>query len=207
MIDIAEQITAIDRRVAQRSSDSGATVVVTVKRRYPVRIDDVWTALTDPERVRGWFLPLSGDLTEGGTYQLEGNSSGDILTCERPGHLVITFGGPQSVVDLRLSQDGRETVLELEHTVPVEMAGSSAGALYVGPGWDGALNSLSNYLAGEVSDDPVVAAGSPETQVFGAQSVDAWAAVVTASGTSDAEAIASARKVALEHFAPDVKRH
>ena len=27
---------------------------------------------------------MTGDLTEGGTFQLEGNACGDILTCDRP---------------------------------------------------------------------------------------------------------------------------
>lgn len=207
MIDIAAQISAIGRRVSQRSSTSGATVVVTVNRRYPAEIAAVWAALTDPDRVRAWFLPLTGDLVEGGTYQLEGNANGDIVICERPRRLMITFGGPESVVYLRLEQDARETLLEFDHTVPVEMAGSSAGALYVGPGWDGALMSLSTYLAGEVSADPVAAASSPEAQAFCVQSVEAWTAIVTASGTTDAQAIAAARKLALEQFAPDLKHH
>lgn len=207
MIDIAEQISAIGRRVAQQSSEAGATVVVTVNRRYEAATGDVWAALTDPDRVRRWFLPLTGDLREGGTYQLEGNSSGDILTCEVPDHLMITLGGPTSVVDLRLIQDGSETLLELDHAVPVEMAGGSAGALYVGPGWDSALMSLSHFLSGTAVEDPVAAASSPEAQVFCAQSVEAWAAAVTASGTSNADAVASARKLALTQFAPDLKHH
>lgn len=207
MLDIAEQINAISRRVAQRSAEGGATVVVTAIRRFPVALTDVWSAITDPQRVGGWFLPLTGDLVEGGTYQLEGNSSGDILTCAGPSHLVITFGGPESVVDIRLRPKGTDTVVELDHIVPVEMAGGSAGALYVGPGWDEALMSLSSYLAGDLSDDPVAAASSPEAQLFSTHSVDAWAAVITALGTTDADAIASARKVALAQFAPDLKHH
>ncbi len=207
MIDIIAEVTAIGRQVAQRSSESGPTVVVTVSRRQPAAIADVWAALTDPDRVRRWFLPLTGYLVEGGTFQLEGNASGDILTCRPPGHLVITFGGPSSVVDLWLKQVGQETLLEFDHTVPVEMAGGTAGALYVGPGWDSALMGLAGFLSGEVSTDPVAAASSPEAQAFGVQSVEAWAGVITASGTSDAEAVTAARKVALEQFAPDVGHH
>lgn len=207
MVDIAEQLIAIGRRVAQRSSKRGPTVVVSVDRRYRAATADVWAALTEPDRVRAWFLPLSGDLRAGGTYQLEGNSSGDILSCVPPEHLVLTFGGPDSVVDLRLVSHGPEVLLELEHTVPVEMAGSSAGALYVGPGWDSALMNLAGYLAGEVNSDPVAAASSPQAQAFCVQSIEAWGAVVTASGTTDADAVASARKVALSQFAPDIKHH
>lgn len=204
-MDIVSQLDAISRQLAQRADASGAMVVVTVGRRYPATVSDVWSALTDPERVRRWFLPLTGDLRAGGTYRLEGNASGDILACEPPDHLTITFGGPTSVVDLRLVGEGAETVLAFDHSVPIEMAGSSAGALYVGPGWDEALMALALYLSNEIGDDPVAAADSPDGQAFCAASIEAWTAVVKASSTADAQSVSSARKAAYAQFAPDVK--
>ena len=63
---------------------------------------------------------------------------------------------------LRLAAEGEDTVLELEPSVPVAMAGSAAGALFVGPGWDGALRGLGLFVRGEAVGDPVAAAGSPE---------------------------------------------
>ena len=82
MIDIAQQIGAINRQVAIATVQDTESVVVTAERRYPAEVTDVWSALTDPERIRRWFMPISGDLTEGGQFQLEGNASGDILTCQ-----------------------------------------------------------------------------------------------------------------------------
>jgi hypothetical protein len=55
---------------------------------------------------------------------------------------VVTFGHASSIVDVVLSSDDDHTLLELTHSVPVELAGTTAGALYVGPGWDGALLGL-----------------------------------------------------------------
>jgi len=168
-------------------------------------IEDVWDAVTNPDRMKRWFLPVSGDLRVGGTFQLEGNAGGEILRCEPPRLLRVTFGGPTSVVELRLSEEGdSDTVLELEHTVPIEMAGSGAGALYVGPGWDGTLMGLDLFLRGEVTDDPVAAANSPETQEFSRQSVHAWVAVIESSGTASTEQIVAATDVSLAQFAPDV---
>lgn len=207
MIDIAQEIGAIGRKVAQQATASGATVVVTVSRRLAAPVSDVWSALTEPDHVRRWFLPLTGDLRAGGTYQLEGNASGDIVTCQPPAHLVITFGGASSLVDLRLTADGRQTLLEFDHTVPIEMAGSMAGALYVGPGWDGAMMSLNQYLADQLTEAPTVAAESSQSQAFSTESIDAWTTIVQASGTTDADAIAMARKAALAQFAPDLKHH
>ena len=76
MIDIAHQISAIGRQVASADSTDGETVTVTLQRQYPAEAADVWDALTDPERVRRWFLPLSGDLREGGAVPARGQ-------CER----------------------------------------------------------------------------------------------------------------------------
>jgi uncharacterized protein YndB with AHSA1/START domain len=206
IIDIAKQIGAISRGVSQQHTESGETVAVTLERRYTADQADVWQAITDPDRVRRWFLPLTGDLREGGNFQLEGNAAGDIMTCEPPRHLMVTFGGESSIVDVLLSGDGQQTLLKLTHSVPLELAGSGAGALYVGPGWDGALLGLALYLAGDVTGDPVAAANSPEVQDFNVHSVKEWVAAVEASGTADADAISAAREASLAQFAPDLVR-
>jgi uncharacterized protein YndB with AHSA1/START domain len=204
VIDIPTQIDAIQREVTRRTLESGEVVSALLRRRYDAKIEDVWDAVTDPQRVTRWFLPVSGDLHEGGDFQLEGNASGRILRCEPPRLLRATFGGETSIVELRLTADGEGTTLELEHTVPIEMAGSGAGALYVGPGWDGALMALGLYLGGQVADDPVAAANSPETQTFNRQSVHAWTAAIEKSGTAGPDDIAPAVEMSLAQFAPDV---
>jgi uncharacterized protein YndB with AHSA1/START domain len=139
MIDIVSQLNAIYRQVEQQlpADGSGERVSVLLRRDYSAPIDDVWEAVTEPNRVKRWFMPISGDLRVGGSFQLEGNASGEILACEPPHLLRVTFGGPTSIVEVRLSAKGdSDTALEMEHTVPIEMAQSGAGALYVGPGWD-----------------------------------------------------------------------
>ena len=179
---------------------------MTLQRRYPADQADVWQAITDPDRVRRWFLPLTGDLREGGSFQLEGHAGGDIVTCEPPRHLMVTFGGETSIVDVLLSGDGQQTLLRLTHSVPIELAGSGAGALYVGPGWDGALLGIALYLAGEAIGDPVAAANSPEVQDFNLSSIKEWVAAIETSGTADADAIAAAQQASLAQFAPDLVR-
>jgi Activator of Hsp90 ATPase homolog 1-like protein len=206
IIDLAKQIGAISRRVEQQQSETGEVVTVTLERRYPAEVADVWQAITNPERVRRWFLPLAGDLRPGGSFQLEGHAGGDIMTCEPPRHLLVTFGGESSIVDVLLSGNGEQTLLTLTHSVPIELAGSTAGALYVGPGWDGALLGIGLYLAGEVSGDPVAAANSPEVQDFNVRSIQEWVAAVEASGKADADAIAAAQQASLAQFAPDLVR-
>jgi uncharacterized protein YndB with AHSA1/START domain len=207
MIDIDSQLNAIHREVERQPAAGGAgeRVSVLLRRGYDTPIQDVWDAVTQPDRIQRWLMPISGELRVGGTFQLEGNAGGEILTCEPPRLLRVTFGDPNSIVEVRLtSQDGGDTVLELEHTVPIEMAQSGAGALYVGPGWDGALMGLGLFLGGEAVGDPVAAASSPEAQEFSKRSVHAWAAVVTDSGTATAEQLAAATEVSLAQFAPDL---
>jgi uncharacterized protein YndB with AHSA1/START domain len=204
VIDIASHLKAIHREVGNRPTESGEVVSVSLRRSFNSPIEDVWDALTNPERMQRWFLPISGDLRVGGTFQLEGNAGGDIIECSPPRLLRLTFGGPTSLVELRLSPAGdSQTVLELEHTVPIEMAGSGAGALYVGPGWDGAFMALGLFLDGVVSDDPVAAANSPQGQEFSRQSVHAWAAAIESSGTASMNEIVAATEASLAQFAPD----
>ena len=204
MNDLIAELERVRRAVGSTTAGDGPAHVVELRRVYSAPVPDVWDVCTSPERIPRWFLPIGGDLRLGGRFQLEGNAGGDILTCEPPRLLKVSFGGPTSIVELRLTPDGdNDTVLELEHTVPIEMAQSGAGALYVGPGWDGALLGLGLFLRGEAVGDPVAAASSPEAQEFSKQSVHAWAEVVTDSGTSTAEELAAATEVSLAQFAPD----
>jgi hypothetical protein len=115
----------------------------------------------------------------------------------------VTFGGPTSLVELRLRPDGDDrTVLELEHTVLIEMAQSGAGSLFVGPGWDGGFLGLDLYLRGESSGDPVAAASSPQAIEFSKRSVEAWTDVVRDSGTATDDEIEAARQASIAQFAP-----
>ena len=205
MIDIARHLSAVHREVTAKPETE--TVRVLLRRSYDAEIDDVWSALTDPERVRRWFLPLTGDLRVGGTFNLEGNAGGDILDCEAPRLLRVTFGGPTSIVELRLTSDaerdsGTSTVLELDHSVPLAMAGSAAGALYVGPGWDGAVMGLGLFLAGEPIEDPVAMANSLEVQEFSLESLRLWVAIARESKSAAEDEIAAATEVSAQQFAP-----
>lgn len=201
MIEIVKELAAIGREA--RSDPVGETVAVVLRRSCDAPIDDVWDAVTDPDRLRRWFLPISGDLRAGGTFQLEGNAGGEIRRCEPPALLEVTFGGETSVVTLRLSPDGEDrTALELEHAVPVEMAGGGAGALYVGPGWDAALLALGMFVRGEVVADPVAFEASAEVREYYAASIRAWVPVVEASGTATPEDIAAAIDAAMAQFVP-----
>jgi hypothetical protein len=68
MIDIARQIGAVSRDVSRQHTESGETVAVTLQRRYDADQADVWQAITDPDRVRRWFLPLTVICAKAGAF-------------------------------------------------------------------------------------------------------------------------------------------
>ncbi len=83
-----------DREAGYRRIGAGEARTALLRRRYDASIEDVWDACTDPERLSRWFMKPTGDLRVGGTYQLEGNAGGEILRCEPPRALTVTWGYP-----------------------------------------------------------------------------------------------------------------
>jgi len=204
VIDILEHINAVQREVSR----TGETVTVLMRRSYRAEPAEVWDALTDPERMRRWFMPVSGDLKVGGSFQLEGNAGGDILECDPPKRFKVTFGGPTSLLELRLLPGAdSSTELELEHSMGEAPAPGGSGALWVGPGWDGGLLGLALYVTGEppADADPVELATSPEVVDYNEQSVRAWIEAIRASGTTTEEDLLSAAKISLSQYAPDAE--
>ena len=114
MIDIVHEIGAVQREVGSGRLAAGEAHTIRLRRTYDAAIDDVWDALTNPERIGRWFLPVSGDYRVGGTFQFEGNAGGRIVACERPNRLFVTWGfaemggdAAMSELELRLTPDGR----------------------------------------------------------------------------------------------------
>ncbi len=202
MRDLLAEIAETARAVARRGAGDDELIAVSLRRVYRADVADVWDAVTDPARLARWFAPVSGDLRQGGTFAVEGNADGEIRECTPPRTLVLTWGGPVSVVTVRLAPSGEGTTLELEHTVPAAFAGSGAGALFVGPGWDVALLGLALHVRGEDVGDPAAWEGSDEVRAANAASVDAWVATVTASGTATAEEVAGGEAAARAQFTP-----
>lgn len=196
MFDLMQELDAIERAVSRDTE----TVTATVSRTYAAHATEVWDALTDPERLPRWFYPVTGDLREGGEYQLVGNAGGRILRCEPPSRLEVTFGGPDSILDVRLSQEGERTTLALIHTVPLSIAQSGAGALFVGPGWDGAVLGLGMFLRGVAVGDPIAAANSADVIEFNRGSIDRWVDAIERSGSATGDEITAMREIAVAQY-------
>jgi uncharacterized protein YndB with AHSA1/START domain len=191
MKDLIDELDATARRVGDDTLPAGAAQVVELTRMYPAAPEDVWDAITDPARIARWFLPVTGDLRLGGTYQLEGNAGGEIRACDPPSRLLVTWvvGEPEgpddaSLVEVTLdaSPDGDGTRLTLTHTavVPPEFW-DTYGPGAVGVGWDLALLGLGMHLAGEELDAASLET-DPATRSAMTASSEAWGRAHEAAG-------------------------
>ncbi|WP_406837880.1 SRPBCC family protein [Streptomyces sp. AHU1] len=189
MIDVTHQIDAVRRAVGTREYKGGVARVVTLGQAYDATVDDVWDACTSAERIPRWFLPVSGDLRLGGTYQLEGNAGGTIERCEPPRSFAATweYGGEVSWIEVRVTPEGGRTRLELEHIAHVDderWARFGPGA--VGVGWDLGLLGLAGHLGSPGGfldpDESVAWMGSDEGRRFITLSSESWYEANVAAG-------------------------
>ncbi len=199
-----DPITAIDavrREITDTTRDGRPARMVVAERAYPSPAADVWDALTNPERIPRWLLPITGDLRLGGRYQLEGNAGGTITTCEPPRHLAVTweYGGGLGWVDVWLAANGDGTTLRLEHAAPVDdlEQWDEFGPGAVGVGWDLTLLGLAEHLetGGQVEADPADEAALH----FMRRSSEAWARADIAYGTPAEQAEAAAARTAAAY--------
>lgn len=212
MIDIVEQINATHRSLGDLEVADGPGRSVLLRRSYPSPVEAVWDACTVQARLSRWLGPVSGDLRLGGSFQIEGNGGGEILRCEEPRLLRVSWvlgEGMITEVEVRLSPgDDGTTELELEHTTPAavleELVRSygPGGTIGIGTGWDIALLGLTLLLAG-VTFDPATWEDSEEVKGYAIGCCTAWGnAVQTAWAVSDDD-IAAAVAFAASNFAPE----
>ncbi len=191
MIDVSQQLGATTREVGAGERDGRPTRVVVATRTYPCPVEDVWDALTDPARIARWFAPVSGDLRLGGRFQVENNAGGEVLGCEPPRALELTWemNGEPSWVVLTLTPEGGSTALELRHTAHVpEEFWSTYGPGAVGVGWDLSLLGLDLHLrTGEAVDPAEIEtwSASGEGRAYLGGSSAGWADAAVASGEQE----------------------
>ena len=165
MNEIASQdtsLTAVQRSMGTREIAAGPARTAVLRRRYDAPVEDVWDAITTPDRVDRFFLPLTGDLRVGGDFALQGQAGGEILACDAPRLLRLQWTpaddrGYSDQVEVRLTPDGPDaTWLELEHASIADVFRNDpeTGCYGVGTGWEGPLHYLGEYLRGVLPDRP-----------------------------------------------------
>jgi uncharacterized protein YndB with AHSA1/START domain len=142
-----------------RSADGKG--VVRIEDRYDTDIDDLWAAITDPERLARWHGRVEGDLRPGGAFRLyveasDIESTGRVEACEPPRRLQVTSretdesyrkgqGVPpfEASLEATLTSDGDQTILVIEvQGMPVDKIA------FYGAGWQIHAESLAAYIAG-----------------------------------------------------------
>jgi uncharacterized protein YndB with AHSA1/START domain len=203
MIDVAQQINAVQREVGTRMLEAGMARILTMSQTYDTDVEDLWDACTNADRLPRWFLPVTGDLRVGGKYQLQGNAGGTVERCDPPKSFFATweFDNQVSWIDVRILPDATGARLELEHIAHVDDdLWTRYGPGATGVGWDASFLGLATHLSAKDEPlDPAAAeawAASPEGMTFMTEASNRWREANIASGTDEAVANAAADRAA-----------
>src|SRR6476659_8869360 len=141
-----------------RSADGAG--MVRIEDRYDTDIDDLWSAITDPDRLARWFGEVDGELSLGGEFRVHiadaGERTGQVEACDAPQRLEVTTretdesyrrgqGVPpfDAAWDITLTADGDQTTLVIEvKGMPLDKIA------FFGVGWQIHAENLAAYLAG-----------------------------------------------------------
>jgi uncharacterized protein YndB with AHSA1/START domain len=142
----------------RRMISAGMARVAVFTRTYETTAEDLWDACTNPERLRRWYSPVTGDLHVGGSFEQVNMGSGTILVCDAPRLLKVSLGGGADEIELRLSPGlgDQTTTLELQHATTLEtheIAGQTYDAIFcMGGGYYPRLQALDLHLRGTLPD-------------------------------------------------------
>lgn len=128
---------------------------IRVEGRFTTDINDLWSAVSDPERLARWVVRVDGDLRLGGMFYARFTSSwegpGRVDVCEPPRRLLVTMepgDDEQTVIEAELFAEGSQTRLVVQ-----ERGLSLEDAFGHGAGWQAHVEDLGIYLAGEPARD------------------------------------------------------
>ena len=130
----------------------GGVGTVRMRARFETDIDDLWSAITDSQRLARWYGNVQGDLREGGEFTAfvfasEWNGRGRIEKCVRPRHLEVTHWEEESAKHALTA----DLVTEGDHTIlAFETGGMPTDVLWAyGAGWQAHLEILGAHIAGQ----------------------------------------------------------
>lgn len=133
----------------------GDTGTVHVEDVYATSIDDLWDAVTKPERLARWLAKVDGDLRVGGEFRATFTSSWDgqgrVDECDAPNRLVVTTweeGREPNEIVVTLTAEGASTRLVIE-----ELGFSLEEYADHGAGWQVHAEDLHAYLDGRPTSD------------------------------------------------------
>lgn len=181
-------IDATSRTVSPHERDGRPAAHVTLSRTFDTTLDDLWGAVTAPDRIPRWATNVTGDLQLNGRYQTEANASGTITECEPQSHIALTweFAGDVSWVEFQFASESPDRArLTLTHTSHLSPHWDTYGPGATGVGWELALAGLALYLADPNLEKPdeMEFVTSNDGKAFITGSSNAWAEAAIAAGT------------------------
>src|SRR3954451_6585705 len=125
-------------RILGRVRAADGKGAVRMEDRFETDAADLWSAITDPQRVARWLGDVEGDLRIGGEFRARFFSSGwegtgRVEVCDPPRHLLLSTResgeSEDHFIEATLTADGDQTILVWEERgMPLEhLAGYGAG--------------------------------------------------------------------------------
>ena len=147
--------TRADSHVVGTLRSVDGTGVVRMVDRYDTDTDDLWSALTEPQRLARWIAEVDGDLRVGGEFHARFTSGwegpGRVDVCEPPQRLQVTMAPgqkDQTVIEAELVAEGDRTCLVIqERGLPLDELAAH------GAGWQAHVEDLAAHLAGQERAD------------------------------------------------------
>jgi uncharacterized protein YndB with AHSA1/START domain len=197
--DFEKSLGAVTRTVSDLKKDGNPARNVTLERSYATTSDDLWDAVTSPERLERFFAPVRGELKLGGRFQIEGNADGKITECVPPKFFAATweFAGELSWIEVRIAPEGDErSRLALSHICPVNDHWEKYGPGAVGVGWDLSLLGLAAHLSDKAFDrsEGQALMVSDEGKAFMVGASEDWGRAAVAAGENSVQAEAAAKR-------------
>ena len=157
--DIRHDIRGDEHVVGSLSASDGKGVV-RIEKQFDTTIDDLWSAVVDPDRLARWYGRVEGDLRPGGTFHsriesAEIDSTGRVEACEPPHRLQVTTRetdeswqrgpGPapfDETIEATLTTEGNRARLVIEvRGLPIDRVAS------YGAGWQIHAENLAAHLS------------------------------------------------------------
>lgn len=129
--------------------------VMILTRTFRAPIEDVWAAVTEPDRMARWIGTWNGDPASGSVLfrmTAEGDNASEqswhIKVCEPPHTLSVHASDESGIWDLDLHLDEQHGITTLEFT---QLIHDPSTLEMIGPGWEYYLDRL---VAAETGKDP-----------------------------------------------------
>ncbi|HEY9408770.1 MAG TPA: SRPBCC family protein [Jiangellaceae bacterium] len=130
--------------------DEGGRYAVRFERRFRADPVALWSVITEPDQLRHWLAPVSGELREGGEFEVGfvegGRARGTIETCRPESRLELSWamdGDPAGRLVVELEADDAGSRLVADHAGIVEHE-----YLRYAAGWQTYLEQIDPLLSG-----------------------------------------------------------